>query len=298
MSIASTEDLLSEVPHGYHPLKPLLQTKNAETMVAKVKALLQEYAKRKPAGVPVIAVFDIDNTLICENQAINPPIMEVMQLVRDMPEGYVALVTAREEGPEVTTWTVNQLRDIGLKPADYNALYLCPPKDYTSSSRVSHWKAKMRARVARRALAETQTAHTFERVWENAGEAKEGDPLDDDSNNFRIPVALAVGDQWWDVVPDEDVARKLRQRGLQEADTMSDMSQQPPLPYLRSSMDATDDEYILTQINDGTTLWGLKLPEFNTLPEDHGCFAPDVLKTDPIFPPRNIPPGLMRKHGN
>lgn len=90
------------------------------------------------------AVFDIDDTLIFDNEHETPN-LQIMHLV-DVARAYgldVHLVTARMHAPDVVSWTRAQLRRHKIK---YNTLALAPEAVRESMSSVAKWKHEQRAK--------------------------------------------------------------------------------------------------------------------------------------------------------
>ncbi|CAE7761820.1 unnamed protein product, partial [Symbiodinium sp. KB8] len=230
----------SAVPPGFVEAQVVVRTPHAAVALDTARALVDAAHAARPAGVPLVAVFDIDDTLICSNDRINTP---MLQLLRGK-------------------WTVEQLQRAGIPPAMYNALYLCPAHARDTAPAVTAWKAAARARVAADAAKWAQGIHGV------MGDASE-------QSSDAVPVALSVGDQWWDVMPNPTHEEAARLAAAGEAFQ--------PVPYLRSGLRASVDEYCLVRVNDGITLFGLKLPEFHALSADHPSFGMRV--PPPPFPP-------------
>jgi hypothetical protein len=117
------------------------------------------------------AVFDIDDTLIFDNEHETPN-LQIVHLV-DVARAYglqIHLVTARMKSPDVLRWTRAQLKRHGIV---YDSLALAPDEMRTSMASVASWKHQQRAIHGR--------------------------------------VFLSVGDQWGDLMllPDDNEIRKL-----------------------------------------------------------------------------------------
>jgi predicted secreted acid phosphatase len=119
--------------------------------------LLSEYASDDKQ---VHAVFDIDNTLIFDDNRETPNVQVKHLLEVARAHGCkIHLVTAREKSSEVTKWTRDELKRHGIP---YDSLALSPKKSRSSMTEVAKWKHMERAK------------HT--------------------------PVVLTVGDQWGDLI--------------------------------------------------------------------------------------------------
>lgn len=252
----------SAVPPGFVEAQVVVRTPHAAVALDTARALVDAAHAARPAGVPLVAVFDIDDTLICSNDRINTPMMQLLRHIAALPHTFIGFVTAREHDAEVEQWTVEQLQRAGIPPAMYNALYLCPAHARDTAPAVTAWKAAARGRVAADAAKWAQGIHGV------MGDASE-------QSSDAVPVALSVGDQWWDVMPNPTHEEAARLAAAGEAFQ--------PVPYLRSGLRASVDEYCLVRVNDGITLFGLKLPEFHALSADHPSFGMRV--PPPPFPP-------------
>jgi predicted HAD superfamily phosphohydrolase YqeG len=84
------------------------------------------------------AVFDIDDTLIFDDQNETPNIQVKHLLDVARAYGYkIHLVTARERSNAVMKWTRDELRRHAIQ---YESLVLAPKKSRTSMAAVAQWK--------------------------------------------------------------------------------------------------------------------------------------------------------------
>jgi hypothetical protein len=133
---------------SYKALMPAIQ---------KISLLISEY---QPTGPTMQAVFDIDDTLIFDDERQTPNIQVKHLLEVARAHGCkIHLVTARERSPEVTKWTRDELRRQGIQ---FDSLALAPAKCRETMATVAAWKHSERARNA--------------------------------------PVVVSVGDQWGDLL--------------------------------------------------------------------------------------------------
>jgi hypothetical protein len=126
-----------------------------------------------PPGRPILAVFDIDDTLIFDRGDDTgeyfPEVSSLLRQLRFRMHAKIALITAREDAESIRMFTLDQVQRVaGIVPgAHYDKLFLCPPSMRASSATISQFK-----HAARR-----QFAH-----------------------EYHAPIALTVGDQWTDIV--------------------------------------------------------------------------------------------------
>jgi len=154
----------------------------ARVALQNVMALERKRSARG-LGLPPPVVFDIDDTLITDRD--NPDrsfrvIPEVVTVLRELKRlgCDVHLVTAREDCNEALSFTLAQLKAIGLPCEAYRSLHLCPRQLRGSARDISRFKARTRRAIAQRA---------------------------------GCPLALTVGDQWTDIfmIPDDSALADL-----------------------------------------------------------------------------------------
>jgi hypothetical protein len=112
------------------------------------------------APKPLHAVFDIDDTLIFDDnrQTPNLQVKHLLEVAR-AHNCKIHLVTAREKNAEVIKWTRDELRRHGIQ---YDTLALAPKKTRETMATIAAWKHSERAKHA--------------------------------------PVLVSVGDQWGDIL--------------------------------------------------------------------------------------------------
>ena len=150
---------------------------NALEATAAAATLLRLLAAS--SGRPPVVVFDIDDTLLLEDEAgvvtANAPLLALLHWVVEALDARVYLVTAREASTEASSETEAELARAHVPLHLCAGLLLAPAASRASMASVSAWKASTRARLA---------------------EAEAQD------------VALSVGDQWGDFLPlckDKDI---------------------------------------------------------------------------------------------
>lgn len=184
----------------------LFVTRSFQRTAREVKRLLRKAAEGLGDDVPVVAVFDIDDTVINSADRPIPAIVEVYKyILRKFPKHFIAFVTARTRAGRA--YTVQQLEEFGL--GEYDSLLMPGVADVTTYERVKKWKASARDHVAYLAA-------------ERFGFSK------------PVPVTMAFGDQWWDVLhaePSEELEKHV-----------------PP------------DRIALMRVDEPPLIWGLKLP--------------------------------------
>lgn len=130
-------------------------------------------------NVPSNIVFDIDDTLIFDDQRQTPNVQ--IKFLLDVAKAHgckIHLVTARERSKDVRQWTAQELKRHSIT---YDTLALAPPKYRGTMASVSAWKFAERSRHA--------------------------------------PVLLSVGDQWTDLVKvasDDELERLDKQHGTSQ----------------------------------------------------------------------------------
>lgn len=111
-----------------------------------------------------LIVFDIDDTLIREDNTPIPEIVNLLHRLRQL-NAKIFLVTARH--PSIRDMTIAELENIGItSPLHYDELLLCPQEYRKHMKSIGDWKKSARQRIA---------------------------------NKYRIPILLTVGDQWTDL---------------------------------------------------------------------------------------------------
>jgi len=144
--------------HGKHT--EIAKYKALMPTIQHVSLLISEHISGVDASVQYHAVFDIDDTLIFDDNRQTPNV-QVRHLL-DVARAHglkIHLVTARERSAEVSKWTRDELRRHGIH---YESLALAPKKARESMKDVSAWKHSERDR--------------------------------------HKPVVISVGDQWGDLV--------------------------------------------------------------------------------------------------
>jgi len=125
-----------ELVSQYKALRPLIN---------ELCEILMRYTEtRDPKKDPVHVVFDIDDTLIFDDnrQTPNIQIKHLLDLATEMG-CKVHLVTAREKSDEVIRWTRDELRRHNIR---YDTLALCPKRQRVSMDRVAKWKHSERTK--------------------------------------------------------------------------------------------------------------------------------------------------------
>ncbi len=100
-------------------------------------------------------VFDIDETILlndpkvdaCWNARPNPSIMKIYRLCIRLNVA-VYFVTARRLSDSNYEWTTQQLQCVGA--GKYAELHMCPESYRVSSSKISEFKKRARARIAKK----------------------------------------------------------------------------------------------------------------------------------------------------
>lgn len=157
-----------------HVLQTFPRIKDA---VPAIGALVHAAGTRLPPSVPLVVVFDIDDTVINIDDEPIDGIADVFRAIdEEYPHRFLAFVTARSTSIREETEAL--LRSVGM--ASYDMLLLCPPEQRKTSAQVRSWKAAAREQVAAEAA----------RRW----------------GLSSVPVALSFGDQWWDVLDQEPAA--------------------------------------------------------------------------------------------
>lgn len=181
----------------------------APDAVDRVWNLLCFFRTRNP-GKPLVAVFDIDDTLVMdvEDEAfhVNPAVVKLFQSLKSLGcENYV--VTARQHGTEERKFSLDQLRAVGIdcRPGH---LFHCPARDRSRGTQgVAEFKARARQRIAEKHG--TKLALTVGDQWTDMVVVKSSDEL------YRMPERTSVApDQFALVRPEDNVVRwglKLRE---------------------------------------------------------------------------------------
>lgn len=158
----------SEVLEGYqHTI--VARYRALQPAVKHVSTAVAEFMTESGSS-EMHAVFDIDDTLIFDDQR-NTPNVQVKHLL-DVARANgckIHLVTARKKSNAVINWTRAELKRHGIV---YHTLALAPEKERASMATVAAWKHAERMK--------------------------------------HRPVALSVGDQWGDVIlihEEKDIAR-------------------------------------------------------------------------------------------
>lgn len=146
--------------------KVVAQYRALHPAIQHVSGLIAEHMFTQSVPGTLHAVFDIDDTLIFDDdrQTPNVQVKHLVEVCR--AHGCkIHLVTARERSAEVIRWTRDELRRHGIL---YDSLALAPKSERTSMAKVAKWKHSERAK--------------------------------------HKPVVLTVGDQWGDslLLQDED----------------------------------------------------------------------------------------------
>jgi len=115
----------------------------------------------------VVAVFDLDDTLLEASSGLPIPAMVALAHAVHNRGGEVHIVTARLEDPEARAETEAQIRGLGLPFATGARLTLTPARHRTDLAKVSKFKAATRLKIARA---------------------------------LGVPVLLTLGDAWSDAV--------------------------------------------------------------------------------------------------
>ena len=186
----------------------LFVTRSFKRTAREVKRLLKAAHEKLGPDMPIVAVFDIDDTVINTADEPIPAIIEVYRyILKTFPRHYIAFVTARTRAGRA--WTVQQLKDFDL--AEYDDLLMPGAAEVKTYESVTRWKASARDHVGYLA------AEAF-------GFSK------------PVPVTMAFGDQWWDVLH-EDPSTEL-ERAVPSSSIGLLRVDEPPL------------------------IWGLKLPVY------------------------------------
>jgi hypothetical protein len=135
------------------------------------KQIVKEHTEAELNNDTLVAIFDIDDTLIFDVQKKgkknkilpNEPVLKLMRRL-DSLGIEVHLITARLNEPEVVKMTQRELQQVN---AVYHSLTLAPERVRTSMTAVSAWKRQTRYDIA---------------------------------NEKKTVVLLSVGDQWGDIV--------------------------------------------------------------------------------------------------
>lgn len=135
-----------------------------------------------------VAVFDIDDTIVkspSRQEDIETPIAPMVSVVRDLSKSgaRVHFVTARPDTPSSRRWTTKMLREVCnlVEGEDYEALWLVPSNMRTQDL-VGPAKEALRAKVC--------------------------------AECGGMPIAVTIGDQWWDLVAGEPVVNGLTAEAL------------------------------------------------------------------------------------
>lgn len=158
------------------------KTTDEASAVHLVANLLETYQERFP-GRPLVAVFDVDDTLLTEYDSeisfvSKHPVVQLFRMVSEMKDAFVFVVTART--PDGRDYTLCQLAHIGvvLPP---ERLFLCPDNMREEGfAGVATFKAHVRSRLA---------------------------------EMFKTPVTVTVGDQFTDIV---DLASREEREAIYE----------------------------------------------------------------------------------
>lgn len=110
-----------------------------------------------------LIVFDIDDTLIREDNTPIPEVVNLLHRLRSL-NAKIFLVTARH--PSIREATIAELDSIGITTDHFDELFLCPQEYRTHMKSIGEWKKSARQRIA---------------------------------NKYKIPILLTVGDQWTDL---------------------------------------------------------------------------------------------------
>lgn len=140
--------------------------------------VLTRIKKRKSAIA--LCVFDIDDTLIFDNQGDETKpkkhqvVIDLLMRLREVG-AHIHLVTARINDAEMRKETIMELESMNIP---YNSLTLAPQSARSDMASISKWKMQTRRSIG--AIA-------------------------------KSPIALTVGDQWGDmiVLPDDEQINKL-----------------------------------------------------------------------------------------
>ena len=122
----------------------MFKYKTLQNAIGKLQEIILDY-KKKLKGTTLHSVFDIDDTLIFEdnkNGKKNDPIVSLLYFLKAQDPNFgVHLVTARLKNKEVGLWTKKQLQKTQII---YDSLSLAPEKHRESEEGIKQWKMEQR----------------------------------------------------------------------------------------------------------------------------------------------------------
>jgi len=113
----------------YKALKPLIED---------ICTIMVNHSHLTDSNAELHAIFDIDDTLIFDNQRTTPNVQIMHLLNVSRAHGCkIHLISARQHCKEVLRWTKDELKRTGIS---YDSLALAPKKMRDSMESISRWK--------------------------------------------------------------------------------------------------------------------------------------------------------------